>query len=245
MGGEKLPVITLRSTSELTHATRNLSYTRWSIWLDSWVGLTLILAVPPSARFCFEWWEFGRSGWAAGQESGTSDPTPNPTIRPDVPPCTLAMNYFIVAKCRHTTRIHLLETNLLGSLENELVACLQSQSQSWFFKAIGHEATVSWQRRSVHEVPKGRDTFDLLCLVTLSCHCKIAIAYPNEGIVWLDDLALCITFRLRTLQLQPSNFQVPSLSRQSNAASTISLASCSEISQRELILLLLYVKFLY
>ena len=170
---------------------------------------------------------------------------PNPTIRPDVPPCTLAMNYFIVAKCRHTTRIHLLETNLLGSLENELVACLQSQSQSWFFKAIGHEATVSWQRRSVHEVPKGRDTFDLLCLVTLSCHCKIAIAYPNEGIVWLDDLALCITFRLRTLQLQPSNFQVPSLSRQSNAASTISLASCSEISQRELILLLLYVKFLY
>ena len=82
-------------------------------------------------------------------------------------------------------------------------------------------------------MPKGRDTFDLLCLVTLSCHCKIAIAYPNEGIVWLDDLALCITFRLRTLQLQPSNFQVPSLSRQSNAASTISLASCSEISQRQ------------
>ena len=39
--------------------------------LDSWVGLTLILAVPPSVWFCLSWFEIGRSGWAAGQDSGT------------------------------------------------------------------------------------------------------------------------------------------------------------------------------
>ena len=32
-----------------------------------WVGLTWILSVPLSARFCLGWWEFGRSGWAAGK----------------------------------------------------------------------------------------------------------------------------------------------------------------------------------
>ena len=35
-------------------------------WLETWVGLTLILAVPLSAQFCLERQEFGRIGWAAG-----------------------------------------------------------------------------------------------------------------------------------------------------------------------------------
>ena len=36
-----------------------------------WVGLTWILGVPLSDQFCMGWWEFGRSGWANGQEGGT------------------------------------------------------------------------------------------------------------------------------------------------------------------------------
>ena len=43
------------------------------------VGLTWILTVPLSARFCLGWWEFGRRGWAAGQDGGTSQIKVNAT----------------------------------------------------------------------------------------------------------------------------------------------------------------------
>ena len=37
-------------------------HTGWSIWSDSWVGLTSILFVTPAAWFCLGLWEIGRSG---------------------------------------------------------------------------------------------------------------------------------------------------------------------------------------
>ena len=39
--------------------------TGWPISWRTWVGLTWILTVPLSARFCLGWWKFGRSGWPA------------------------------------------------------------------------------------------------------------------------------------------------------------------------------------
>ena len=38
-------------------------------WVDSYFD------VPPSARFCLGQWEFGRTGWAGGQDDGTSKST--------------------------------------------------------------------------------------------------------------------------------------------------------------------------
>ena len=38
-----------------------------------------ILNVPFSAQFCLGWWEFGRRGWASGQDGGNpSQPIPRP-----------------------------------------------------------------------------------------------------------------------------------------------------------------------
>ena len=39
--------------------------------LVDWVLLTWISSVPLSARLCLGWWDFGRSGWVAGQDGGT------------------------------------------------------------------------------------------------------------------------------------------------------------------------------
>ena len=58
--------------------------------LGSW--LTLILAVPPSARFCLGWWEIGRTGWASGKDVETSQIKVNPTQlsdQMDLPVCVL------------------------------------------------------------------------------------------------------------------------------------------------------------
>ena len=39
--------------------------------VEDLIGSTRILSVPRSARFCLGWFEFGRRGWAAGQDGGT------------------------------------------------------------------------------------------------------------------------------------------------------------------------------
>ena len=64
----------------LAGSSFNTQYcTRWHVCWWTWVGLTLILAVPPSAWICLGWWEIGRTGWAAGKDGGTSKIKVNPT----------------------------------------------------------------------------------------------------------------------------------------------------------------------
>ena len=74
----------------------HLMSTGWSIWSDSWVGLTSILFVPPSASFCL-----GKLAEVAEQlgqmvEHYKSKST-QPTIRPDGPPCIIRnLLYFVI-----------------------------------------------------------------------------------------------------------------------------------------------------
>ena len=71
----------------------NLS-TRWFICPKTWVGLTLIFVVPPSAQIWLGCWEFGRSGWAAGLGKMVEHPNqsqPNPGLRADESPCTVIL----------------------------------------------------------------------------------------------------------------------------------------------------------
>ena len=56
--------------------------TGWGWWSVTWVGLTLILDIPLSARFCLGRWKFGRIGWSGVQDGRTpnskSTQLPNP-----------------------------------------------------------------------------------------------------------------------------------------------------------------------
>ena len=56
------------------------------------LGLTVILAVPPSARFGLGSWEVGRTGRESGQSGGASKIKINPTIQPDGPRCIIRPN---------------------------------------------------------------------------------------------------------------------------------------------------------
>ena len=48
-----------------------------------WVGLTMIMFIPLSVRFCQGKWGFDRTGWVTGQDGGTSQININPTHVPD------------------------------------------------------------------------------------------------------------------------------------------------------------------
>ena len=53
--------------------------TGWQWWLVTWVGLTMLLVIPLSARFCLGRWGFGRIGWVTGKDGWTSQIKVNPT----------------------------------------------------------------------------------------------------------------------------------------------------------------------
>ena len=68
---------------------KTLSTTGWSIWSQALVGLTLFLAVPLSAWFCWGRWELGSVGIAAGQSGGPVKIIVNPTKVSDQMPLTV------------------------------------------------------------------------------------------------------------------------------------------------------------
>ena len=75
------------------------------IWSRTWIGLTLFLVIPLSARFCWGIWESGSVGIGAGKGGGWNSHyqcQPNPGPGPHASPCinnsriTLQVTQFLV-----------------------------------------------------------------------------------------------------------------------------------------------------
>ena len=110
--------------------------TGWPISWRTWVGLTWVLTVPQSARFCLDWWEFGRSGWAARQDDGTSQIKVNPTqVRQEMghPVLLMKFNFVII--------IHV-ENNQIWN-ESLSLFCQRSQQTDVTTMQLGHIHTCA------------------------------------------------------------------------------------------------------
>ena len=97
------------------------------------VGLTWILTVPLSARFCLGWWEFGRRGWARWWNIPNQSQR-NPSSTGDGSPCTCPADYIITSKVI-LYNIHLLgNCGLSGCILNsaDLVVITEAERASCF-----------------------------------------------------------------------------------------------------------------
>ena len=80
------------------------------------VRLTWILSVSLSAQFCLGWWEFCRSGWAAGQDSGT------PKSKSAQPRSTsILATMYMVYVSEYALRVHEFQLPALPWIQHDVV----------------------------------------------------------------------------------------------------------------------------
>ena len=112
-----------RSTlhKKLCHLQRDawIIYTGRGMWSRTWVGLTLIVTVPPTTFPCSyaytAWFSYApaESGW---QWNNQKQSQPNPSPRPDAPPCiqTSFFLFIVLSTCQSLGLFGVINWSLVG-----------------------------------------------------------------------------------------------------------------------------------